>query len=63
MPLLSHPSEKVVIETMAFLETLLEFGNENVQNSFDELTRLNDNRVFLILQTLLNSTVVSYEEK
>ena len=63
MPLLSHPSEKVVIETMAFLEALLEFGNENVQNSFDELTRLNDNRVFLILQTLLNSTVVRYEEK
>ncbi len=63
MPLLSHPNEGIVIETMAFLEALLEFGNTNVQKGFDELTLLHDNRVFLTLQKKFERTIVSYQQR
>ncbi len=64
MPLLSHPNEKIVTETMAFLEVLLMNGNKNVQEGFRDLIKLQDkNHLFITLQNVMKKTVILYEKR
>ena len=63
MPLLSHPDERIVYEVLAFLETILGFGNSNVQQGLKELIKSREHQVFPTLKAILNRASIIYQER
>ena len=62
MPLLTYPDSRVVCETLALLETILDFGNTHVQEGLRDLTRLKQTKVLPTLTELLKKGAVVYHE-
>ena len=63
LPLLSHPSDPVRCEVLAFLKALLYSGNRHVQEGMRHLLATREERLFIAMQSLLVNAALAHNER
>ena len=63
LPLLSHPSEGVIREVLAFLKAMFYSGNRHVQKGMNTVFEVREETVFKIIGSLLQNAAVMLNER
>ena len=63
VPLLSHPSDSIVQEVLAFLKVILYSGNRVVQEGFKHLLLTREEHLFTTMRDLLHHAAMTYKER
>ena len=63
VPLLSHPSDVITREVLAFLKALLYSGNRYVQEGMQHLLDTREERLFSTMQSLLLNAAITHNER
>ena len=63
LPLLSHPSDEVVCEVLAFLKAMLYSGNRHVQEGFSIVLEMRDETLFRTIAHLFQNAGITFDER
>ena len=63
LPLLSHPSEEIIHEVLAFLKAMFYSGNRHVQEGLNTVFDRREETVFKITRSLLQKAAIMLNER
>ena len=63
IPLLSHQSDEIVREVLAFLKAILFGGNRHVQQGLEYLQHTREDSLFTTMQDLLRNAAITHRER
>ena len=63
LPLLSHPSDDVVCEVLAFLKALLYSGNHHIQEGMSIILDTREETIFKTMESLLRNAAITFDER
>ena len=63
VPLLSHPNDEIVREVLAFMKVMLYSGNRHVQEGMEYILETREERLFTMMQSLLQHAATTFSEK
>ena len=63
LPLLSHPSDQVVCEVLAFLKAMLFSGNHHVQEGLNVVFDTREETLFRTMGSLFQNAAIAFDER